>query len=63
MPALQAVAKYLYSITRETMDLVDSLLSLNPAKRPTASEALLHGYFWTLPLPADPKTYAQGPAA
>ncbi|PVG04134.1 Pkinase-domain-containing protein [Serendipita vermifera] len=44
------------SITRETLDLIEALLTLDPSKRPTALEALLHQYFWTAPLPADPKT-------
>ena len=30
----------------------------NPRERITASQALDHLYFWTDPLPADPKTYA-----
>lgn len=35
------------------IDLVDRLLSLNPSKRLTAAEALLHPYFSTAPLPCE----------
>ncbi|OCH84236.1 Pkinase-domain-containing protein [Obba rivulosa] len=40
----------------ETCDLLDKLLVCNPRDRLTASQALDHDYFWTDPLPADPKT-------
>jgi len=41
----------------ETCDLIDKLLTCNPAERITATLALEHDYFWTDPLPADPKTW------
>ncbi|THH15255.1 hypothetical protein EW146_g5193 [Bondarzewia mesenterica] len=41
----------------ETCDLIDKLLTCNPRNRITASQALEHDYFWTDPLPADPKTW------
>lgn len=44
------------SIGPETVDLLDKLLVCNPKERLTASQALDHDYFWTNPLPADPKT-------
>ncbi|KAH9941132.1 Pkinase-domain-containing protein [Epithele typhae] len=44
------------SIGPETVDLLDKLLVVNPKERLTASQALNHDYFWTDPLPADPKT-------
>ncbi|PPQ72284.1 hypothetical protein CVT24_004673 [Panaeolus cyanescens] len=44
------------SIGPETVDLLDKLLVINPRQRITASEALDHRYFWTDPMPADPKT-------
>ncbi|OCH83573.1 cdc2 kinase, partial [Obba rivulosa] len=40
----------------ETCDLLDKLLVCNPRDCLTASQALDHDYFWTDPLPADPKT-------
>jgi serine/threonine-protein kinase BUR1 len=40
----------------ETCDLIDRLLTCNPGERITATQALEHDYFWTDPLPADPKT-------
>ncbi|PCH44740.1 Pkinase-domain-containing protein [Wolfiporia cocos MD-104 SS10] len=40
----------------ETLDLLDKLLTCNPKERITAEKALDHEYFWTDPLPADPKT-------
>ncbi|KAI6032461.1 kinase-like domain-containing protein [Pisolithus marmoratus] len=44
------------SIGPETCDLLDKLLTCNPRERITASAALDHDYFWTDPLPADPKS-------
>ncbi|EGO03580.1 hypothetical protein SERLA73DRAFT_83649 [Serpula lacrymans var. lacrymans S7.3] len=44
------------SIGAETCDLLDKLLTCNPRERITASQALDHDYFWTDPLPADPKS-------
>ncbi|KAF8067735.1 kinase-like domain-containing protein [Lyophyllum atratum] len=44
------------SVGSETCDLLDKLLTCNPRERITASQALNHDYFWTDPLPADPKT-------
>lgn len=38
--------------------MLDKLLTCNPKDRITAAQALDHEYFWTDPLPADPKTYA-----
>lgn len=40
----------------ETVDLLDKLLTVNPKERITARQALDHDYFWTDPLPADPKS-------
>ncbi|KAF9031414.1 Pkinase-domain-containing protein, partial [Hymenopellis radicata] len=44
------------SVDPETVDLLNKLLILNPAQRLTAAQALDHDYFWTDPLPGDPKT-------
>ena len=48
-----------YSVlTKEGLDLVYKLLSLNPERRPTAAEALQHPYFITeLPKPERPTGY------
>ncbi|KAI3602859.1 cmgc cdk cdk9 protein kinase [Moniliophthora roreri] len=43
-------------VGQETCDLLDKLLTCNPQERITAEEALNHDYFWTDPLPADPKS-------
>ncbi|TDL21991.1 Pkinase-domain-containing protein [Rickenella mellea] len=44
------------SVGKETADLLDKLLTLDPRERITATQALDHAYFWTDPLPADPKS-------
>ncbi|CAK5272995.1 unnamed protein product [Mycena citricolor] len=42
----------------ETCDLLDKLLTCSPRDRLTAAQALDHDYFWTDPMPADPKRAA-----
>lgn len=39
------------------LNLLSRMLSLNPADRPTASEALDHDYFWTDPVPCKASEY------
>jgi cyclin-dependent kinase 12/13 len=39
------------------LDLLSKMLALNPAQRPTASEALDHDYFWSDPLPCKAAEY------
>jgi serine/threonine protein kinase len=51
-----AVNHFCHSVGAETCDLLDKLLICNPKERFTATQALDHDYFWTDPLPADPKT-------
>ena len=41
----------------DTVDLLDKLLILDPSRRITAAAALDHDWFWSDPMPADPKTY------
>ena len=38
--------------------LAVQLLAVNPARRPSAMQALDHDFFWTTPAPADPATCA-----
>eukprot|EP00026_Physarum_polycephalum_P008175 Phypoly_transcript_08254.p1 GENE.Phypoly_transcript_08254~~Phypoly_transcript_08254.p1 ORF type:complete len:386 (+),score=52.98 Phypoly_transcript_08254:341-1498(+) len=45
----------------EALDLVDRLLTLDPSKRISASEALDSDYFWTEPFPPDPSTLPKYP--
>ncbi|KIY44096.1 Pkinase-domain-containing protein [Fistulina hepatica ATCC 64428] len=52
----RSIKKVYASFGDDTVDLIDRLLTCNPRARITASEALDHNYFWTDPLPADPKS-------
>jgi len=45
------------------LDLIDKLLTLDPKKRITASEALDSEYFWTNPLPCDPSDIPSFPTS
>ena len=45
-----------HRLATEAVDLLDKLLTLDPRERLTATQALDHDYFWSDPLPADPKT-------
>jgi hypothetical protein len=56
-PYLRRIKPAYESVGPETCDLLDRLLICNPRDRITAAQALDHEYFWTDPLPADPKTY------
>lgn len=44
-----------FRLSNDTCDLLIALLTLDPDKRITAEEALDHSYFWTDPLPAEPR--------
>lgn len=39
--------------TLQALDLLDKLLTLDPAKRIDSSTALDHDFFWTDPMPCD----------
>ncbi|KFK38426.1 hypothetical protein AALP_AA3G111700 [Arabis alpina] len=41
---------------RHALDLLDKMLALDPSKRISAKDALDAEYFWTDPLPCDPKS-------
>ncbi|KAG8985447.1 serine/threonine protein kinase, CMGC, CDC2/CDK sub [Tulasnella sp. JGI-2019a] len=43
-------------LSNDTCDLLIALLTLDPLQRITAEDALDHRYFWTDPMPADPKS-------
>ncbi|KAI0727504.1 Pkinase-domain-containing protein [Fomitopsis betulina] len=43
-----------HQMDRETLDLLEKLLTCNPKERLTAEQALDHDYFWSDPVPADP---------
>lgn len=53
-PCSTGLTRY-YRLTNDTCDLIIALLALDPSRRLSADDALDHPYFWTDPLPADPK--------
>ena len=46
---------YIYRVEKAALDMLDRMLSLNPALRITAKEALNHEYFKTPPLASAPE--------
>jgi len=47
----------------EALNLIDKLLTLDPKKRINASEALDSEYFWSAPMPCEPKNIPPYPAS
>ncbi|KAM7262282.1 hypothetical protein ACFE04_021359 [Oxalis oulophora] len=45
-----------FQINKHALNLLDQLLELDPSKRISAKDALDADYFWTEPLPSDPKS-------
>jgi serine/threonine-protein kinase BUR1 len=43
------------NVNPHAIDILDGLLQLDPAKRPTAKELLDHDWFWEAPLPQKPR--------
>jgi len=44
-------------VDRTAVDLIEKMLTLDPEKRITASEALDHDFFWTGEKPCEPSQY------
>lgn len=39
---------------KKGIDLLDSMLAMDPARRPSAADALDSDFFWSLPPPCEP---------
>jgi serine/threonine protein kinase len=57
-PTSEVWTGYFGKLDQVTQDFLSVLLSYDPARRPSAREALQHPFFTTAPLPADPRAVA-----
>ncbi|KAL8134008.1 cyclin-dependent kinase C-1-like [Apium graveolens] len=55
-PMKRRVREMFRHFDRHALDLLDKMLTLDPAQRISAKDALDAEYFWTDPLPCDPKS-------
>ncbi|XP_041008740.1 cyclin-dependent kinase C-1-like isoform X1 [Juglans microcarpa x Juglans regia] len=55
-PMKRRIREVFRHFDRHALDLLDSMLTLNPDKRISAQDALVAEYFWNDPLPCDPKS-------
>ncbi|XP_031117006.1 cyclin-dependent kinase C-2-like [Ipomoea triloba] len=55
-PAKRRVREVFRHFDRHALDLLDKMLTLDPSLRISAKDALDAEYFWTDPLPCDPKS-------
>ncbi|CAA18412.1 Cdk11-cyclinL compex kinase subunit Cdk11 [Schizosaccharomyces pombe] len=62
VPTHSKIRTSIPNLTGNAYDLLNRLLSLNPAKRISAKEALEHPYFYESPRPKDPKFFPTFPS-
>ncbi|CAA2982596.1 cyclin-dependent kinase C-2-like [Olea europaea subsp. europaea] len=55
-PMKRRIREYFRHFDRHALDLLDKMLTLDPSQRISAKDALDAEYFWTDPLPCDPKS-------
>ncbi|GJM91835.1 hypothetical protein PR202_ga08252 [Eleusine coracana subsp. coracana] len=56
-PLKRRVKEFFKHFDRHALDLLEKMLTLDPSQRISAKDALDAEYFWTDPLPCDPKRY------
>jgi serine/threonine protein kinase len=56
-PLKRRVREFFRHFDRHALELLEKMLVLDPAQRISAKDALDAEYFWTDPLPCDPKRY------
>ncbi|KAL6853923.1 hypothetical protein ACP4OV_019952 [Aristida adscensionis] len=58
-PIKRRVKEFFKHFDRHALDLLEKMLTLDPSQRISAKDALDAEYFWTDPLPCDPKRFCQ----